>query len=123
MIRRPQRSTRTDTLVPYTTLFRSRFLQHALLVADDDVRRAQFHQPFQAVVAVDDATVEVVEVRRRKAAAVERHQRTQLGRDHGDDFQDHPLGAVAALDEALYDLQPLDEIGSASCRERWCQYV
>src|SRR3546814_10595470 len=41
-----------------------RFLQHALLVADDDVRRAQFHQPFQAVVAVDDATVEVVEVRR-----------------------------------------------------------
>src|SRR3546814_17619617 len=27
MIRRPPRSTRTDTLFPYTTLFRSRFLQ------------------------------------------------------------------------------------------------
>src|SRR3546814_10725594 len=28
MIRRPPRSTRTDTLFPYTTLFRSRFRQH-----------------------------------------------------------------------------------------------
>src|SRR3546814_8685121 len=28
MIRRPPRSTRTDTLFPYTTLFRSRLFQH-----------------------------------------------------------------------------------------------
>src|SRR3546814_19762260 len=28
MIRRPPRSTRTDTLFPYTTLFRSRLLRH-----------------------------------------------------------------------------------------------
>src|SRR3546814_14702135 len=37
MIRRPPRSTRTDTLFPYTTLFRSPQL-HAL--ADGDVRHA-----------------------------------------------------------------------------------
>src|SRR3546814_6261101 len=30
MIRRPPRSTRTDTLFPYTTLFRSRLLAHHL---------------------------------------------------------------------------------------------
>src|SRR3546814_4792655 len=30
MIRRPPRSTRTDTLFPYTTLFRSRPARHAL---------------------------------------------------------------------------------------------
>src|SRR3546814_8115322 len=29
MIRRPPRSTRTDTLFPYTTLFRSAWLDHA----------------------------------------------------------------------------------------------
>src|SRR3546814_14467153 len=29
MIRRPPRSTRTDTLFPYTTLFRSRIMPHA----------------------------------------------------------------------------------------------
>src|SRR3546814_8235162 len=37
MIRRPPRSTRTDTLCPYTTLFRSRFLDR---IGDcDDPRR------------------------------------------------------------------------------------
>src|SRR3546814_15791957 len=39
MIRRPPRSTRTDTLFPYTTLFRSRRVEQpariGLLVADD----------------------------------------------------------------------------------------
>ena len=74
-----------------------RFLKHALLVADDDVRRAQLHQPLQAVVAVDDAAIEVVEVRRREAAAVERHQRAKLGRDDRNDFEDHPLGPVARI--------------------------
>src|SRR6185437_6390084 len=52
----------------------NRLLQHALFVADDDVGRAQLHQPLQAVVAVDDAAVEIVQIRGREAAAVERHQ-------------------------------------------------
>ena len=34
-----------------------RFLQHALLVAHDDVGGLQFQQTFQAVVAVDDAAI------------------------------------------------------------------
>jgi len=37
-----------------------RFLEHTLLVAHDDVRRAQFQQALQAVVPVDDAAVEIV---------------------------------------------------------------
>src|SRR5260370_29325150 len=36
------------------------FLEHALFVADDDVRRAKFHELLQPVVAVDDAPIEVV---------------------------------------------------------------
>src|SRR5215472_10448524 len=39
-----------------------RFLQHALLVAHDDVGRVELEQPAQAVVAVDDAAIEIVEV-------------------------------------------------------------
>ena len=37
-------------------------LQHALLVVDDDLGRAEVEQPLQAVVAVDHAAVQVVEV-------------------------------------------------------------
>ena len=66
-------------------------LQHALLVVDDDVRRLQVEQPLEAVVAVDDAPVEVVEVAGREAAAVELDHRAQLGRDDGDNVEDHPL--------------------------------
>src|SRR3546814_9588801 len=36
MIRRPPRSTRTDTLFPYTTLFRSLPLQHHQLVGEHE---------------------------------------------------------------------------------------
>src|SRR3546814_7769352 len=52
MIRRPPRSTRTDTLFPYTTLFRSRGLQTA------------FHTEAGAWLAVDgvDLTVERGEI-------------------------------------------------------------
>jgi hypothetical protein len=72
--------------------------------------RAQLDQPLQAVVAVDDAAVEVVEVRRREAAAVERHQRAQVRRDHRHDGHDHPFRAVAGFEEVLDELQPLDEL-------------
>src|SRR3546814_16521200 len=40
MIRRPPRSTRTDTLLPYTTLFRSRRAQRRRLVAGADMSAA-----------------------------------------------------------------------------------
>ena len=87
-----------------------RLLQHALLVAHDDVGRAQLDQLLQPVVAVDHAAVQVVEVRGREAAAVERHERPQLRRDDRDRVEDHPLRLVAALAERLDDLQPLGEL-------------
>src|SRR3546814_18062373 len=41
MIRRPPRSTRTDTLFPYTTLFRSLFLRLVAILGDDPAYRRQ----------------------------------------------------------------------------------
>ncbi len=87
----------------------NRLLQHALLIAHDDVGRAQLHQPLQPIVAVDDPAIEIVEVGGREAAAVERHQRTQIRRDHRHFGQDHPLRLVAGVHERLDDLQPLGE--------------
>ena len=84
-----------------------RFLEHALFVADDDVRRLELHQLLQPVVAVDDAAIEIVQVRGREAAAVERHERTQLRRNDRDDVEDHPLRPVGRLAERVDDLQPL----------------
>jgi hypothetical protein len=83
-------------------------LEHALLVVDDDRRGVEVEQALEAVVAVDDATVEVVEVGRREAAAVELHHGAQVGRDDGDDVEDHVRGVVAALEEGVDDLEALD---------------
>src|SRR5262249_10364553 len=84
-----------------------RFLKHALLVAHDDVWSVELQEPAQAVVAVDDATIQVIEVRRRKATPVQRNQRAQIGRQYRQDRQHHPLRLVARLDEGLNQLQPL----------------
>src|SRR3546814_11864067 len=72
MIRRPPRSTRTDTLFPYTTLFRSDDGEIVGLVADvllhrlhDDVRQVHAH-PGVAVALV------VIELRPADGAAAAR---------------------------------------------------
>ena len=72
-------------------------LQHALLVVDDDLRRAEVEQPLEAVVPVDHPAVEVVEVGRGEAATVELHHRAQLGRDHRHDVEDHGARVVDPL--------------------------
>src|SRR5919197_817443 len=76
--------------------------------------RAEVQQPLEAVVAVDDAPVEVVEVRGGEAAAVELDHRAQLRRDHRHGLEDHHvrrvdrLAGVVGLQEGRHDLQALD---------------
>src|SRR5205807_3381189 len=82
-------------------------LQHPLLVVDDDLRRAEVEEPLEAVVPVDDAAVEVVQVRRREATTVELDHRAKLRWDDRDRLEDHPLGLVLARDEGVDDLEAL----------------
>ena len=85
-----------------------RLLQHTLLVADDNIGGLQLHEPLQAVVAVDDTAVQVVQIGRSKASAVQLHHGSDLRRDHGQHVNDHPLRLVAAETEGVHHLQPLD---------------
>src|SRR3546814_8827573 len=56
MIRRPPRSTRTDTLFPYTTLFRSRFAAGRILCLEPD-RGAEREGAAQLVAVEIDLVV------------------------------------------------------------------
>ena len=78
-----------------------------------DLGGAQLEEPLEAVVAVDDAAVEVVEVGRGEAAAVELDHGAQVGRDDRQDREDHPLGAGAGAAEGLDEAQPLDGLLAA----------
>src|SRR3546814_17402855 len=57
MIRRPPRSTRTDTLFPYTTLFRSRLAARELRGGDARLRIAVGTLPFENVVLGESISV------------------------------------------------------------------
>src|SRR3546814_16017924 len=104
MIRRPPRSTRTDTLFPDTTLFRSALPARLLgdiagktvvdLCAAPGGKTAQLAAAGAEVIAVERSPERLQRFRANL-------HRLQLRAE-----------AVAA-----------DEIGSASCRERVCPYV
>src|SRR3546814_16062702 len=105
MIRRPPRSTRTDTLFPYTTLFRS-----VLAGAGDAhglARERRLDARQNLAVAADLIDAQAVQALAHR-----------LGRR----IAPAPLGAGDGVaDEAIVEVD--EQIGRASCRERVCPYV
>src|SRR3546814_17910819 len=100
MIRRPPRSTRTDTLFPYTTRFRSR---PAFELAE--------------LTAIESIGRRAIGKRTPRPEIVERRTRNHLG----DRTADHDVGGD--LVNEVQDRAPVGvaQIGRASCRESVCQ--
>src|SRR5690606_16212688 len=93
-------------------------LEHALLVAHDHLGRALLHQLLQAVVAVDQAPVQVVEVGGSEAPALDLHHRAQ-GRWHDrHGLEDHPGRVVVGVAERLDDLEALAGLRALVARRR-----
>src|SRR3546814_17118451 len=99
MIRRPPRSTRTDTLFPYTTLFRSDVTR---LV--DGQKKGNQNNYTGRFVGEWDATPSV---------------NFLLSADYTRTREE----AVATSLRQVNENAVFPEIGRASCRERVCQYV
>src|SRR3546814_17043899 len=130
MIRRPPRSTRTDTLFPYTTLFRSLVasLRRIGLTVENGFRYA--HLPPDERAAIERGVADGLAIIREKT----RHLGTlsggwstsYAGSRFGRVFL---LRAAVAMDQiyvldkgaALYPVA--HQLGSASGRESVCQYV
>src|SRR3546814_19969582 len=100
MIRRPPRSTRTDTLFPYTTLFRSATPRH------HHQRNQRRRTPSLLFPMPGDPAIPVLLARLVCEPPTELLQRTDPGH--------HRLAAY----RALADIGP--ELGRASWRERGC---
>src|SRR3546814_15797394 len=114
MILRPPRSTRTDTLFPYTTLFRSDAVvggtwpEIGFLLPTPSQHGRPDPKPLAPgeEVILSDAIVVL---------------RPDLPSDERDSAR-HFLQMLGAAYQAL-DLPPVESIGRASCWERVCQYV
>src|SRR3546814_18336911 len=115
MIRRPPRSTRTDTRFPYTTLFRSLVvIRRADAVAEGllDIGQPAAPQP----VVVGQAGIAAGAGAARLVAG-----RAVLGEQHAAAGLCETVQFRVGLDGG--NVQFRDQIGRASCRERVCQYV
>src|SRR3546814_17438392 len=115
MIRRPPRSTRTDTLFPYTTLFRSERQERG---------RAQYLSASAAVLSTlcagDAGLCRSLDECRAAwcGAAIPAIARTGAGHADGN-LQAARTGGPRKRQSRRSSLP--DEIGRASCRERVCQ--
>src|SRR3546814_21158628 len=125
MIRRPPRSTRTDTLFPYTTLFRSRFERDEPDIRDFIELRGKATQPRFLVDDLDDdgpvilqrmTAVEMGRATKAENSFEHRHPRELLlASEFGDKLEnalvanEGRLVAVAAqqLERFLHDPSPL----------------
>ena len=86
------------------------FLQHTLLVANDDFWRFKLQKILQPVIPVDDATVEIVEIRSGETPTLQRNEWSKVGRNHWQNRQDHPLRPGLGPKEALQQFDPLREL-------------
>src|SRR3546814_19691386 len=101
MIRRPPRSTRTDTLFPYTTLFRSRLEIEAGAREPDAVFASK------GLFGIEECL---------QRSEIERRERTVPGIVGRDDAADEAILRIWQGSEFR-----IHEIGRASCGERGCQ--
>src|SRR3546814_17223354 len=109
MIRRPPRSTRTDTLFPYTTLFRSLVqLDHRHWLLE------LFHGP---TLAFKDVALQLLGELFEKFLSGGDTDITIVGATSGDTGSE-AIEAVAGREHIR-----IFKIGRASCRERGCRYV
>ena len=86
-----------------------RLLEHSFFVADDDFGRVEIDQLAQSVVAVDDPSVQIVEVGGCEVPAIEKDQRSQVRRNDGDNVEDHPLGTIFAIADRFDELESIDQ--------------
>src|SRR3546814_20962825 len=115
MIRRPPRSTRTDTLFPYTTLFRSHFITR-LAVFRDQKR----HDPAFAGPQVDPDIGGRIGIRLLSESGFPNPQ-SRPYRSSPLDMSSSPTTSAAAHSRASRPLRSRS-IGTASWRERGCQF-
>ncbi len=82
-------------------------LQHSLFVPDYNVGSSKLKELFKTVVSVDYSPVKVVKVGGREASAFKLNHGAKVGRNNGDDIENHPLGTVARLLKCLNNLKTL----------------
>src|SRR3546814_19901588 len=125
MRRRPPRSTRTDTLFPYTTLFRSaKAWADALAEAGLsvwDLSFAESHDCFTIAELIEYEAMGLTAPGQGAKAIMEGWTQADgklpINPSGGLKSKGHPIGAPGV---SMHVMAAMQQIGRASCRERVC---
>ena len=85
-------------------------LKHPLLVANNHFRRVEVHQLFEAIVAVDNPPVQIVQVPGGEVAALQQHEGAVVRRADRDHVHHHPRWIVGAEANLLHELEPFGQV-------------
>src|SRR3546814_17872030 len=113
MIRRPPRSTRTDTLFPYTTLFRS---IAGIAERGDFAQVARLRHAAIGIFGIEQADIIAVGIAAERIGVVEPDQRADRG-------QRQTVGGPEGASVVQASRLASGEIGRGSGRASGCQYV
>src|SRR3546814_15769460 len=130
MIRRPPRSTRTDTLFPYTTLFRSLTaaarrlsVEHTTVPRRVQACEASAGAPLFTRSASGYALTEAGRKLLPRAEAMEQAFAGIERSLAGESREPYGLVRIGGSEASGTTNLPRPQIGRAPCRERGCQYV
>src|SRR3546814_14171415 len=129
MIRRPPRSTRTDTLFPYPTLFRSPHLSIVSAIYEQDLSEAIAQPERQPLPSPSALSLRHSHIACRKGSPLPNPRLSSRDLFPGPNALtvQTVVGVLAAgwaINAVGHRLAPAPiEIGRASCRARVCQYV
>src|SRR3546814_13784959 len=143
MRRRPPRSTRTDTLFPYTTLFRSflvrlvpyrrsderiegvvaTFIDVSLLTQAEARQKVLVAELNHRVKNILTVVISVVEQTYRSAPSPESFKKALVDRLYSMSRSYELLSRENWTEASIDELIRQEQIGSTSCRERVGQYV
>ena len=90
-------------------------MQHALFVVDDDFWCTKIEQATQTVVAVDYATVQVVQVGSGKATTIKLHHWAQVWRNNRNNVEDHCLRVIYQTTSIITTVERSNDLQALDC--------
>src|SRR3989344_4290371 len=76
----------------------NRLLENSFLVAQNDIRGIYLFKLLETIIAINNASIKVIDIRRGIASAVKRHHGTNSRWNDRNTYQKHPFRSIAGID-------------------------
>src|SRR3989338_10684470 len=72
-------------------------LENSFFIAQDNIRGIYLFKFLETIIAVDNASIKIIDIKRGVASAVKRYHGTNSRRNDRNTYQKHPLRSIAGI--------------------------